>query len=72
MEVRHSIRHGLISSSYPASIRIEVTIGSLAFASSFPLSGGFETHPLETYAARHTAEKRLKTNFNLFLKHYLN
>ena len=46
MEARFSIHHRLISFSYPAYFKFSVTIGSLAFASSFPISGGFETAPV--------------------------
>lgn len=46
MEARFSIHHRLISFSYPAYFKFSVTIGSLAFASSFPISGGFGTAPV--------------------------
>jgi len=59
MEVRLSIRHGLISSSYLSYFKFSVTIDALAFALSFPLSGGFETHPLETPAVCRTYKKHL-------------
>ena len=72
MEIRFSIRHGLISFSYPAYFKFSVTIGSLALGTSFPLPGGFGTAPVRNVRRKAHIEKRLKINFNLFPKHYLN
>lgn len=46
-----------MSSSYPPFFKLEVTIGTLPFSSSFPLSGDLGLHPLETFASRRTHKK---------------
>ena len=46
-----------MSSSYPPFLKLEVTIGTLPFSSSFPLSGDLGLHQIETCAARHPVKK---------------
>ena len=46
-----------MSSSYPPFFKLEVTIGTLPFSSSFPLSGDLGLHQIETCAARHPVKK---------------
>ena len=56
-----------MSSSYPPFLKLEVTIGTLPFSSSFPLSGDLGLHPLETCAARHPVKKESHESLRAFL-----
>ena len=50
--------HELVSSSYPASFRFEVTLDTLAFGYILPTTGRIrDFNPLETCAARRTIRK---------------
>ena len=55
-----------LSTSYPASFGFEITIGTLAFDTSFPLRADSGLHPLETCVARRTPIKNARNQSERF------
>ena len=73
----HKLHHTFLflhlSASYRASFGFEITIGTLAFDTSFPLPGGFGLHPLETCAAMRTKKRpeSIRAFYLLFMPLYI-
>lgn len=66
----HKLHHTFLflhlSASYPASFGFEITIGTLAFDTSFPLPGRFVTAPVRNVHARCTPIKNARNQSERF------
>ena len=61
--------HELVSSSYPASFRFEVTLDTLAFGYILPTTGRIrDFNPLETCAARRTRKEACEIRLLFYLR----